>query len=104
MRFISAWSETGLALAAAHGLTRTDLEQTYLVVRDGVGLTRSEAGLALLAHLRAPWRWLRCLAVLPRNWRDFAYDVVARNRYRWFGSRQHCFIPSEKHRHRFIDR
>lgn len=103
MRFISAWSPTGLALAAEHGLTRADLQQTYLVIENGVGLTRSDAGLALIAHLSPPWRWLGWLALLPKGFRDLVYGIVARRRYRWFGHKEKCFVPSDQSRHRFID-
>jgi predicted DCC family thiol-disulfide oxidoreductase YuxK len=102
--FVNAWSDTGLALAARHGLDRPALEKTYLVIEKGVGLTRSAAGLALIAHLRPPWSWLRFLGVLPVVMRDAIYDVVARNRYRWFGRKSQCFVPPPDMRHRFIDR
>lgn len=102
--FVNAWSDAGLALAARHGLDRLDLEKTYLVIEKGVGLTRSTAGLALIAHLRPPWSWLRFLRILPRIMRDTIYDVVARNRYRWFGRKSQCFVPTPDMRHRFIDR
>jgi predicted DCC family thiol-disulfide oxidoreductase YuxK len=101
LRFVSAWSPTGLSLAARYGLGEQDLQRTYLVVRDGVGLTRSDAGLALLAHLKVPWRWLRLLRLVPRPIRDAAYDLVARNRYRWFGSTTICLMPTPHTRHRF---
>ena len=101
LRFVSAWSPTGLSLAASHGLGEQDLQRTYLVVRDGAGLTRSDAGLALLMHLKAPWRWLGLLRIVPRPIRDAAYDLVARNRYRWFGTTETCLMPEPDTRHRF---
>jgi len=103
IRFVNAWSGTGLALAARHGLDQTALEKTYLVIENGVGLTRSDAGLALLAHLKAPWRWLRLLRVLPVGLRDAVYDLVARSRYRWFGRKVRCFVPTLEMSHRFVD-
>jgi len=104
MRFINAWSVTGLSLAARHGLDRAALQQTYLVVENGVGLTQSNAGLALAAHLNMPWRLLRLLRFVPKRLRDAIYDLVARNRYKWFGRHESCFIPPAESRHRFIDK
>jgi predicted DCC family thiol-disulfide oxidoreductase YuxK len=103
MRFISAWSDAGLAIARRYGLDKADLERTYLVVDNGLGLTQSDASLALLAHLRAPWRWLRVLVFLPGRFRDALYDLVAGHRYQWFGRAEHCFVPPPESRHRFID-
>lgn len=102
--FVSAWSEQGLQLAAEHGLSQRDLDATYLFIDEGRGLVRSDAGLALLARMRAPWRFLSWLRVVPRPVRDRVYDVVARNRYRWFGRADRCFVPPHGMAHRFIDR
>lgn len=101
LRFVGAWSPTGLGLAARYGLDERDLQRTYLVVRDGAGLTRSDAGLALLTHLKVPWRWLRFLRIVPRPIRDAVYDAVARNRYHWFGTTTTCLVPEPGARHRF---
>lgn len=46
---------------------------------------RSTAVLRLAARLRRPWTWLRFLRIIPRPVRDQVYEVVARNRSRWFG-------------------
>lgn len=103
IRFVSAWSAEGLAIAAQHGLDEAALQQTYLVADQGRALTRSDAGLALLRHLRLPWRWLIVLRVVPRPLRDRIYSLVARNRYRWFGRVEHCFVPPPGMRSRFVD-
>ncbi|ONG55829.1 thiol-disulfide oxidoreductase [Pseudoroseomonas deserti] len=103
LRFASAWSAAGLALAATHGLTREDLRRSFLYVGDGRALTRSAAALALARHLRAPWSGLRLLGALPRPLRDGVYDRVARHRLALFGRVQHCLLPSPEQRHRFLD-
>jgi predicted DCC family thiol-disulfide oxidoreductase YuxK len=36
---------------------------------------------------------MRAARVIPRTWRDSVYRVIARNRYRWFGRRQICYLP-----------
>lgn len=102
--FVSAWSETGRVLAERHGFTRADLDDTFLVIQDGRALTRSDAGVAILRSLRRPWIWLALLEVTPKPIRDAVYDVVARNRYRWFGRRPSCVVVEPQHRSRFIDR
>ena len=102
--FINAWSEYGKSIAAKHGLTTDDLHNTYLVVEDGIGYVRSEAGMKIFGHLKTPWRWLLSLKFLPRPFRDWVYSTVAKNRYRWFGYEEQCFMPTEDMKHRFIDR
>jgi predicted DCC family thiol-disulfide oxidoreductase YuxK len=46
---------------------------------------------------------LRSLLVVPRFIRDPVYDMIARNRYRWFGRRTACLVPTPATRDRFID-
>ena len=102
LTFVSAWSATGRALAARHGLDPRDLHRTYLVIEDGRPLVHSAASLALLGYLRRPWRWLGAPAILPRPLRDCLYGIVARNRYVWFGPKERCFVPPPSARDRFV--
>lgn len=102
LTFVGAWSSEGERLAAAHGFTRADLDETLLVITEGRALTRSEAGLAVAAHLRRPWRWLGLLRVVPRPIRDGIYSAIARRRYRWFGKSEDCAVAPPEQRHRFI--
>lgn len=102
IRFVAARSGTGVALAQQFGLTPEDLDRTFLVVAQGRGLLRSDAALALAAELRAPARWLTVLRVIPRPLRDAGYDLIARNRYRWFGRASDCLIPPADQRARFV--
>ena len=103
LRFAGAWSEEGAALASRHGFSRSDLDQTFLVLIGETVLTRSTAGIEILRHLRMPWRVPGpVLKVIPRFLRDAAYRFVARRRYRWFGTRANCTIVPPSERHRFI--
>ncbi len=104
IRFVGAWSVTGLGLAAEHGLSRADLNETYLVIENGRGFIKSEAGLVVARHLRVPWSWLGVLRLVPRPIRDGAYSIIARQRYRWFGRKPQCFLPPPGMTDRFVDR
>ncbi|MEH3119544.1 MAG: DCC1-like thiol-disulfide oxidoreductase family protein [Methylorubrum populi] len=101
LHFMGAWSREGLDLAGAHGFTAEDLNGTFLLVADGRALTGSDAALGVARHLRAPWRWLRVLGVVPKPLRDRAYGLMARHRYRWFGRREDCARVPPDQRHRF---
>jgi predicted DCC family thiol-disulfide oxidoreductase YuxK len=102
IRFATMQSRAGQALLAAHQMPITDWDSVVFVV-DGRPLERSWAAFAVARHLRAPWRWLRALAIVPRPLRDAVYDWVARRRYRWFGRRESCMVPDEATRARFLD-
>lgn len=77
--------------------------QSVAVWHGGQLLLRSDATIQIARELGWPWRAAAVLRLLPRPLRDWGYGVVARNRYRWFGSRQSCALPEPEHRHRFLD-
>ncbi len=100
IRFVAVQSREGRALAQAHGIDPDDPE-SFLFIEDGKALAKSDGVLALLRHLRGPARLLLVGSVLPRAMRDWLYDRVARNRYRWFGQKTACERPDPAQRHRF---
>jgi predicted DCC family thiol-disulfide oxidoreductase YuxK len=101
-RFAPLQSELGRALLVRHGYDPDAIDAVVLV--DGAGATdRSTAALRLARDLGAPWRWLApALLLVPRGLRDAVYDWVARNRYRWFGRRSECLVPTPELRARFL--
>ncbi len=79
------------------------LPGSIVLVEDGHVFTRSTAALRIARHLAFPWPLASAFFIVPRSLRDWIYDLVARSRYRWFGKREHCMIPSPGVRSRFID-
>lgn len=103
VHFASSRKSVGKVLAAEFGFTPEHLDLTYVLIRDGKAFTKSDATLALLAELNAPWSWMRMFRFVPRWIRDGAYDVVARNRLKWFGQKKDCLLPTPEQRNRFLD-
>ena len=100
--FTSFQSPTGLRLLAEHGITTAP--ETIYVIHANMLYCESAAVLVLAKFLQ-PW-WLRFCAyagyILPRFIRDALYRVVARNRYRWFGKRDTCRLPTAEEYSRFL--
>jgi predicted DCC family thiol-disulfide oxidoreductase YuxK len=63
---------------------------------------KSDAALAILAGLGHGWQLVQVLRIIPRPLRDLVYDLIARYRYRWFGKREECRIPTPEERDRFL--
>lgn len=101
-RFASLQSEIGQALVTRCGLEPGGVDSVVLV-EGGQCYVRSEAAWRVASRLDAPWRWTSASRHLPLWLRDRAYNWVARNRYRWFGTREACRIPSPEERARFLD-
>lgn len=95
-------SAPGRALLAAHGRDPERLESLVLIEQGQVYM-RSEAALRAARHLPPPWRALALLRAVPRPLRDALYDLVARHRYRWFGRRPTCRLPTPAERARFLE-
>lgn len=100
-RFASLQSEAGQALLRRHGLDPDDLFSVILV-EGGRAYARSDAALRIARGLSGPLKAAGALRVVPRPLRDAVYGWVARNRYRWFGRREACMIPTPELRARFL--
>lgn len=101
LRFVPTQSAAGAYLMREFGLSAADAK-TFVLVVDGQPYVRSEAAIRVARYLKWPWRLLGGIRVLPRALRDRGYDVVARNRYRWFGRAESCMMPTPELRGRFI--
>lgn len=75
---------------------------TVLLFQDGRLYDRSTAALLILRQLRFPWPAVAVLFVVPRPLRDWIYDLIARRRYRWFGRRETCMVPTPDVMKRFL--
>src|SRR5262249_48595806 len=90
-RFVAIQSPEGRAIAERCGIDADNPDTFALVTNDKVHV-RSDAVLRILGSLPA-WRWTVIFRVIPERLRDKLYDVVARNRYRWFGRLDACMVP-----------
>ena len=89
----------GAALYREHGIDPAEPD-TLIVVDRGRVLRNSDAVLAIYAGCGWPWRVAAALRVIPHAVRDPVYRWIARNRYRLFGRRATCWVPSSEDRDR----
>ncbi len=100
-RFTARQSETGAEFAAQSGLPPGGAGSIIVVEGTEIRL-RSDAVLRMLTLLGFPFSLAGVFRLIPAALRDAAYDVVARNRKRWFGKTVQCRIPAPAERHRFL--
>ncbi|MEN5072029.1 thiol-disulfide oxidoreductase DCC family protein [Stenotrophomonas sp. TWI1183] len=101
-RFAAMQGAQGRALLQAHGLAPED-PTSFLLLDAGRAWTGTDAIIRVLTGLGGAWRLLGVLRGLPRRLRDPAYRALARNRYRWFGRHDTCFLPTPEQAVRFLD-
>jgi predicted DCC family thiol-disulfide oxidoreductase YuxK len=101
-RFRFATLRSAAAESLLNSAAAGPLPDSIVLVEDRRVYTRSAAVLRILRGLRGAWPLAYALIVIPRPLRDWAYRVVARNRYRWFGKRDSCMVPTPELRTRFL--
>jgi len=101
-RFAALQSAGGVRLLRQHGFDPRNVH-TFVLLKGGRIYVRSAAALEIARQLRGPARLLALLRIVPRRLRDRLYDVVARNRYRWFGKLDACVAPAPEVKARFLD-
>ncbi|MEO6069004.1 MAG: thiol-disulfide oxidoreductase DCC family protein [Chitinophagaceae bacterium] len=76
---------------------------SFILIQNGVVFQKTTAVLKVLSLLSPIWKVSALLWIVPRVIRDGGYDVIAKNRYRWFGKKEACIIPSPELKSRFLD-
>lgn len=83
---------------------KSSLPDSIVFAINGQLLAQAEAVIAISAWLKQPWRFLGSLgSLLPTFLADGLYRFIARNRYRWFGKREACYLPTPELKQRFLD-
>ncbi len=101
-RFAALQGKTGQALLTRHQLPADSFNSFILVEEDRI-YTRSTGALQMLKRLGAPWSLCYAFILVPRFIRDWVYNRIARNRYRWFGKKESCMIPTPELKNKFLD-
>jgi predicted DCC family thiol-disulfide oxidoreductase YuxK len=100
-RLLSAQSLLGTALYRHLGLASVDYE-TNILLEDGHAWLKSEGSIRVFERLGFPWSLMSIGRLLPRPIRDWLYERIARNRLRWFGVRETCYLPDPSEADRFL--
>ena len=100
-RFVVAQSPLGAALYRHYGLTHEDYESN-IILENGRARVKSDGSIRLFELVGLPWALAGALRLMPAFLLDPIYEVIARNRLRWFGKREVCYIPDAADRERFL--
>ncbi|WP_448520295.1 thiol-disulfide oxidoreductase DCC family protein [Rhodoflexus sp.] len=101
LKFASLQSETGQEVLLRFGMDTTDLD-TFVFYTDGKAYTRSRAAIEVARKLGGLWQIAYVGIMIPPFIRDGIYRWVAKNRYRWFGKRDACRMPTPELKTRFL--
>ncbi len=101
-RYAPLQSEVGKNLAKKHEID-LDKVDSIILVTDQSAVAKSTAALRIAKHLSGGWPLLAVFLILPRFLRNAVYDFIARNRYKWFGKKDACMIPTPELKSKFLD-
>jgi predicted DCC family thiol-disulfide oxidoreductase YuxK len=100
--FAPLQGKTGQDLLQRFNLPANNFNSFVLVEKDKV-YTRSSAALRVSKTLGRGWQFFYVFMIVPRFIRDGVYNLIAKNRYKWFGKKNSCLIPTPELKDRFLD-
>ncbi len=101
-RFAWLQSETGKQLLKKYGLAENEMD-SFILIEDDKIFTRSTAGLKVARKLKGIIKLLYGFIIVPAFIRDSIYMLISRKRYKWFGKKEECEIPTALLKERFIN-
>jgi predicted DCC family thiol-disulfide oxidoreductase YuxK len=101
-RFVALQSDFGIEIIKNIGLENQNIDSVVLYIPKCTFYIKSNAALEICKNLNGIFKLAVVLKVFPRFFRDFVYDFIARNRYRWLGKKESCMIPTPELKNKFL--
>lgn len=102
-RYASLQSEIGKKLVAERGMDPEEIDSIMLIEPGVAYYRKSTAALEIARDLSGGYSLLKNFLFIPEIIRDGVYDFIANNRYRWFGKKEQCMIPTPELKAKFLD-
>jgi predicted DCC family thiol-disulfide oxidoreductase YuxK len=101
-RFAALQSEAGQKILSQYQLPKTDFD-SFILIDKGKIYKSSTAALKVSNQFPWYWKWTQLFWITPAFLRNAVYDFIARNRYKWFGKKEECMIPSAELKQKFLN-
>jgi predicted DCC family thiol-disulfide oxidoreductase YuxK len=101
-RFAALQSGSGEELLKQYNIDWKS-NDSFVVIENGKAYQKSNAALKLYDKLPWDWKWSQIFWIVPKFIRDAIYNFIAKNRYRWFGKKESCIVPTPEIRARFLN-
>jgi predicted DCC family thiol-disulfide oxidoreductase YuxK len=102
LKFTTLQGDTAKGLLPRYNISPTSLS-SVIFIENGKIYTQSSAALQICRHLKGGWKLFYGLIIIPKFIRDFFYNIIARNRYKWFGKKDSCMVPTPELKERFFN-
>ena len=102
LRFTPLQGNIAKTLLTQHGIATTNMN-TVIFIENGKVYTQSSAALRIAKKLSGGWKLFYGLMIIPKLLRDSVYNIIAKNRYKLYGKKETCMIPTQDLKDRFLD-
>lgn len=102
-RFASLQSELGQQLLKERGIDPNEVDSIVMIDPGKAYYVKSTAALKIAQQLGGGISFLHHFIFLPESFRNLVYDFVARNRYKWYGKRETCRMPTAEEKAKFLE-
>ncbi|WGH76303.1 DCC1-like thiol-disulfide oxidoreductase family protein [Tenacibaculum tangerinum] len=100
--FTSLQSDTGKEITHYLGVDTAEID-SIILYEPGVAYDiKSTAALKIMNDFGGLWKLTQVFFIFPEGFRNIVYDFIAKNRYKWFGKKETCMIPSEEIQDKFL--
>ena len=100
--FASLQSDVAKEILLQFDLKKLNFDSIVLVEKENI-YKKSSADLKIAKQLNGSIKLLYAFIIIPHLIRDWVYDYITKNRYKWFGKKDNCMVPSEETKSRFLD-
>ena len=99
--FASLQSEAGQNLLKQFQLPLENFN-SFILLQNDKAYNKSTGALKVARQIKGAWSWLYIFMIIPKFIRDAVYDWIAQNRYKWFGKKDACMLPTPELKARFL--
>jgi len=102
-RFATLQGETGQRLVSEREIDTSKVDSIILIEPGVAYYVKSTAAMKIGRSFGGFWKMAYVLNLIPSQLRDIVYDLVAKYRYRWFGQKEECMVPTPELKAKFLD-
>lgn len=102
LKFTTLQGETAKQLLLKFHINPISINSVVFIDKDKA-YTQSSAVIRICKYLNGGWKLFYGFMIFPKFIRDFFYNIIARNRYKWYGKKESCMVPTPEVKERFLD-
>lgn len=101
--FTALQSEAGQQIIKEYNIDTSKTDSILLYTTESGVVSKSTAALKISYHLGFPNKLLSIFFIVPTFIRNWVYDYIAKNRYKWYGKKESCWIPTPDLKSKFLE-